>query len=195
MNPIAEVSRGPLTSTTSIPPPSSPALQAETSKTNNRTGRERFTRGRLGTGSHLLHSGLPPYHRPPMPSLLLVTDSDWVVRDVDTALAIGGWDMSVVSDPRTVVDAVEETRYDAVIVDLQVGSMGGMAIIRAIRASAASSKQPAPRTVLLLDRSADRFLAARALADASVLKPIAASDLRIALATTQPVVLAGSEEE
>ena len=45
-----------------------------------------------------------------------------------------------------------------------------------------------PRIVLLLDRSADRFLAHRAGADACVLKPIDSADLRQALA-------AGTDEE
>jgi hypothetical protein len=53
-----------------------------------------------------------------------------------------------------------------------------------------------PRIVLLLDRSADRFLAKRALADDSVLKPFGATDLRNAI---DPPMLAtrhaGDEEE
>ena len=65
------------------------------------------------------------------------------------------------------------------IVDMQVGSMGGMAVVRDIRQSFDETSRP--RTVLLLDRSADEFLARRAGADAFVLKPITASELREAL--------------
>jgi DNA-binding response OmpR family regulator len=68
---------------------------------------------------------------------------------------------------------------DAVIVDMQVQSMGGMAVVRDIRAAFQSG--PRPRTVLLLDRSADTFLAKRAGADAWVLKPFQDSELRTAL--------------
>lgn len=65
---------------------------------------------------------------------------------------------------------------DAVIIDMQVQSMGGMAIVRSIRANFQDS--PPPRMVLLMDRSADAFLAHRAMADAAVLKPIVASELK-----------------
>jgi AmiR/NasT family two-component response regulator len=65
-------------------------------------------------------------------------------------------------------------------------------VVRSIRQ--ATDLTDRPRMVLLLDRSADEFLARRAGADASVLKPFDASDLRKAL-TQQPVAVVGSDEE
>lgn len=118
-----------------------------------------------------------------MPRLVLVADTTWVVNEVSTALAAGEWEIEVATDPRAAVTLVEESRPDAVITDLQVDSKGGMAVIRAIR----QLPGPRPRLVMLLDRSADAFLAGRAGADAHVLKPIKAFDLRRALA--------GDEEE
>lgn len=114
-----------------------------------------------------------------MPTALLVTDAAWVANDVRAALAVDQWEISELDDPKMAAEIADHTRPDAVIVDMQVRSMGGMAIIRAIRA--AFQESPAPRTVLLLDRSADRFLAKRARADAAVLKPIVADELREAL--------------
>jgi DNA-binding response OmpR family regulator len=67
-----------------------------------------------------------------------------------------------------------------VIVDLQVKNMGGMAVVRDIRATVAPEKMP--RLVILLDRTVDGFLAKRAGADAWVVKPFTDHDLRTALA-------------
>lgn len=114
-----------------------------------------------------------------MPTALLVTDAAWVANDVRAALGVGHWEISELDDPKMAAEIADHTRPDAVIVDMQVKSMGGMAIIRAIKAVFQNSA--GPRTVLLLDRSADRFLAKRALADAAVLKPIVADELREAL--------------
>lgn len=104
---------------------------------------------------------------------------------------MGSWQITETDDPHSVTDLLGESRVDAVIVDMQVGSKGGMAVIRAIRQ--ATDANTRPRTILLLDRSADRFLARRAGADAAVLKPFDAPELRDALGM-QPV-LAGQEEE
>lgn len=114
-----------------------------------------------------------------MPTAMLVTDSEWVTNDVHAALSLGDWEVEEIDDPRTVVTSVEETSPEVVIVDMQVTSMGGMAIIRDIRSMVGPEERP--RTVLLLDRSADEFLAGRAGADASVLKPFDAAELRKAL--------------
>jgi DNA-binding response OmpR family regulator len=64
------------------------------------------------------------------------------------------------------------------VIDMQVGSMGGMAVVRRLREAIAMRQIEPTRLILLLDRSADRFLAKRSGADASVLKPFTAQDLR-----------------
>lgn len=127
-----------------------------------------------------------------MSKVLLVADADWVINEVRSALALGDWDLEIVGDPHRVTDIVEEEEPDAVIVDLQVASMGGMAIIRSIRQTFDGPRRP--RTVLLLDRSADEFIARRAGADARVPKPINSSVLRAAL-SPQTVSRGAPEEE
>lgn len=117
----------------------------------------------------------------PMPTALLITDSNWVTNDVRSALAVDNWIVDTVEDPREAAEVVTSTSPDAVIIDLQVGSMGGMAIIRSIRAEYQTSFPP--KMILLLDRSADRFLAKRARADGAVLKPIDPDNLRTLLRT------------
>jgi DNA-binding response OmpR family regulator len=124
-----------------------------------------------------------------MPTVLVVADGSWVTNEVRSALSVGSWQIEEIDDPRSVNDRLEESRFDAVIVDMQVGSKGGMAVVRSIRQ--ATDALDRPRTVLLLDRTADQFLARRAGADASVLKPINAADLRAALGMRRLVPAAG----
>jgi DNA-binding response OmpR family regulator len=127
-----------------------------------------------------------------MPTVLVVADGSWVTNEVRSALTVGSWEIEEIDDPRSVADRITQSRVDAVIIDMQVGSKGGMAVIRSIRQ--ATDELSRPRTVLLLDRSADGFLARRSGADASVLKPVNAVELREALGMRQPVP-AGDEEE
>lgn len=114
-----------------------------------------------------------------MPKALLVSDTPWVVNEVVASLSVGGWEVEATDDPTQAATKAAEGGVDAVIVDMQVQSMGGMAVIRDIRA--AFQKGPRPRTVLLLDRSADSFLAKRAGADAWVIKPFQDAELRAAV--------------
>lgn len=113
-----------------------------------------------------------------MPSILLVADDAWVQNQVRSALS-GDSDRVVVSeDPKAVVDLASESPFDIAIIDLQVQSMGGMAVTRALRDAVAGGDVPPLRIILLLDRSADAFLAKRAGVDAHLVKPFTAQDLR-----------------
>ena len=115
---------------------------------------------------------------------LLVADADWVRNDVLAGL--DGHDIMHADDPATVADYAGSV--DLVIADMQVGSMGGMAITRAVKdAWLRAGMAPVP-IVLLLDRSADEFLARRSGADGWLTKPFTAQDLRSTLEAT----LAGS---
>jgi len=114
-----------------------------------------------------------------MSKVLLVADGSWVINEVRSSLTLGDWEIDEVSDPRQTSTLAKEYQAEAVIVDMQVGSMGGMAVVRDIRQSFDEASRP--RTVLLLDRAADEFIARRAGADSCVLKPITASELRRAL--------------
>ena len=114
-----------------------------------------------------------------MPKALLVCDTPWVVNEVLSSLSLDSWEVETTNDPNQAASKAAEGGVDAVIVDMQVQSMGGMAVIRDVRAAFQSG--PRPRTVLLLDRSADTFLAKRAGADAWVVKPFQDAELRAAL--------------
>lgn len=114
-----------------------------------------------------------------MPRVLVVADTEWVINDVNAALGLGGWEIETLADPTQAATTASTTVPDAVIVDMQISQMGGMAVIRHIRE--VHEGERAPRLVLLLDRAADTFLAKRAGADAWLVKPFDAHDLREAL--------------
>lgn len=123
-----------------------------------------------------------------MTKVLAVADADWVMRGLRAALSDPSFEIIEHEDPRTLLDAIVDSAPDVVVSDLQVGSMGGMAITRAVRQAAALEEIPATPVVLLLDRGADAFLARRAGAAGWVGKPINAFELRdvIAAARVEP---------
>ena len=94
-------------------------------------------------------------------------------------------------DPATAADTAVEHAVDAVIVDLQLKAMGGMAVTRAVRNATGTRDDSGIPVVLLLDRSADVFLARRAGASAWVTKPFTSHELGAAIATATTTAEAG----
>jgi len=116
-----------------------------------------------------------------MADILLVTDVSWVANAVSAALAQARFSVSIMDDPRAVADLLPDSKPDVVLVDLQVGSMGGMAVTRALRDAAAIADSIRPAVILLLDRDADAFLAGRSGADGWIRKPFSSDALRVAI--------------
>lgn len=113
---------------------------------------------------------------------LVVCDAEWVRTDVHAALTDPGTVLVDVDDPATTPARAEDENVDIVVADFQVGSMGGMAITRAMMESSSRRGTTSVPVVLLLDRTADAFLAKRAGAAAWVRKPFTAFELRAAVA-------------
>src|SRR3990172_1400318 len=116
-----------------------------------------------------------------MADIIVVADTTWVINDVRAALGEDRFTIHEITDPRAVVEAVREGTPTAVIVDFQVGSMGGMALTRAVRDAFSAGTEAAPPVILLLDRDADAFLAGRSGAAPWVRKPFSSADLRSAI--------------
>lgn len=118
-----------------------------------------------------------------MPSrILVVADEPWVRNEVHAALTQPQFELVDHADPETVIDAIVANEIDAVVADLQVASMGGMAVTRAVLQRASLDGRAATPVIILLDRAADAFLAKRAGAKAWVQKPFTARQLRDAIA-------------
>ncbi|HEX9978081.1 MAG TPA: response regulator [Acidimicrobiia bacterium] len=113
-----------------------------------------------------------------MADILVVADTAWVVNDVRAALNDGRTTVREIADPRSVVDAVKEQTPAVILVDLQIGSMGGMAVTRAVRDAFPMGTASAPPVILMLDRDADAFLAGRSGAAGWVRKPFSSGELR-----------------
>ena len=114
-----------------------------------------------------------------MSKILLVADSASVRDRVHAALS--GADVTIIdhTDPKTAAATAYLERVDSVLVDMQVGSMGAMAVSRAVRSAAGND--PAIPVTVLLDRKADAFLAKRAGALNWVSKDQSPTELRRAV--------------
>ena len=118
-----------------------------------------------------------------MPAVLLATDADWIFDEVDAALASDEHHGVPGAPGVDVLPAIAEVDADLVILDLQIGNMGGMATCMTIRNEEGADRLPITAVLMLLDRAADMFLAHRADADGWVIKPLDAFRLRRATAT------------
>jgi DNA-binding response OmpR family regulator len=116
-----------------------------------------------------------------MPSLLLVADAEWVRNDVKAAVTDPTTSVDAIDDPKAATERAAERHYDVIVVDMQVGSMGGMAITRLLHDAMATEAIERTPVVMLLDRKADEFLARRAGANAFLVKPFTSQELRSAL--------------
>lgn len=110
--------------------------------------------------------------------ILLATDADWIVDEVTAALGGPDTTFTVCSDGRVVSGVVKQRTPDLAILDLQVGSMGGMATAMALRLDESGGLLPHVNVLMLLDRHADVFLAQRSGADGWLIKPLDAMRLK-----------------
>lgn len=113
--------------------------------------------------------------------VLIATDADWVLNEVRSALEGAGTTFAVCRNGRDVVPAVEAKTPDVAILDLQIGSMGGVAATMALRLDESAGALGHVPVVLLLDRQADVHLARRSGAESWLIKPLDALNLRRAV--------------
>ncbi len=116
-----------------------------------------------------------------MARLLIVTDSAELEAQLASTLESGGDTIYAADSGRNVVTAVNELEPQLVILDSQIGSMGGIAISTDLRLEAGAGRAPDTKILLLLDRRADVFMARRSGADGYLVKPLNALLLRKAV--------------
>jgi two-component system response regulator MprA len=110
--------------------------------------------------------------------IIVIADEAWARNEVHAALTTPDYTLIDHSDPSTADELLVAEKPQAVVIDLQVGSMGGMAIARELHQQAALAERDEVPVVLLLDRAADAFLAKRAGVAGWVTKPFTSNDLR-----------------
>ena len=113
-----------------------------------------------------------------MTEVLIATDSDAVFAEVDAALVDESTSIERVRSGQEVAGRVAAATPDLVILDLQIGNMGGIAACLHLHHEAGAERLPDVPVLMLLDRQADVFLARRSGADGWVVKPLDAFSLR-----------------
>jgi len=113
-----------------------------------------------------------------VPTVLIATDADAVADEVAAAIEDEQTTVIRVRSGAEVAAAVGAQDPDLVVLDLQIGNMGGMAVAQLLREEADMERLPDTAILMLLDRTADVFLAKRSQADGWLFKPLDSFRLR-----------------
>jgi DNA-binding response OmpR family regulator len=113
--------------------------------------------------------------------ILIATDADWVVAELRAAVEGPDTTVRSVRSGEAVPAALRSQVPDLVVLDLQIGNMGGMATCVHLHLEAEAGRLPSVPVLMLLDRRPDVFLARRSGADGFVVKPLDAIRLRKAV--------------
>ena len=122
--------------------------------------------------------------------IVVGTDAGYVADDVVAALGGPETSFTVVREGRTVSKVVEARTPDLVVLDLQIGSMGGMAVTMGLRLDESVGRIPRLPVLMLLDREADIHLAKRCDANAWLVKPLDALTIKRTVAKVLAAVAA-----
>jgi DNA-binding response OmpR family regulator len=123
-------------------------------------------------------------------SVLIASDSVAVAAEVQSVLPASNYTTQVVTSGPDVLKVARAIPPDLIILDFQIGNMGGMATCMDIRLDTSVGANDIP-VLLLLDRRPDVFLARRAHASGWLIKPLDPIRLRKAV----QAVLAGGRYE
>ncbi|HUR23003.1 MAG TPA: response regulator [Acidimicrobiales bacterium] len=126
-----------------------------------------------------------------MPEVLVVSDSPNVREEVIASLPDAGITVRELNHGADVMPAVLEHTPDLIVLDQQIGRMGGMATTLDLHLEAGAGRAPHVPVLQLLDRRADVFLARRSEAEGWLVKPIDPMRLGRAIST----LLAGGTYE
>ncbi|MGO9875275.1 MAG: response regulator [Acidimicrobiia bacterium] len=126
-----------------------------------------------------------------MTTILVAADAQWVRDQVRSAFVGPGQEVVEVTRGQDVRDTFADIEPDLVVLDLQIGNMGGVAVAMDLRLEESGGRLPHARILLLLDRRDDVFIARRADVDLTLVKPVDAGVLRRAAA---PLLAAAAAE-
>lgn len=113
-----------------------------------------------------------------MPDVLIATDADWIFDDVDAALSDEDTRVVRVREGRQVSEAARAADPVLIVLDMQIGNMGGIATALNLEQEFEDGSTPEAPILLLLDRPADVPLARRWGVDGWLVKPLDAFRLR-----------------
>jgi DNA-binding response OmpR family regulator len=110
--------------------------------------------------------------------VLIATDADWIYDEVDAALADDETRVVRVRAGREVSAAVDQVQPALIVLDLQIGNMGGIATALDLEQKFEDRDTLRPPILLLLDRPADVPLARRTGVEGWMVKPLDSFRLR-----------------
>jgi DNA-binding NarL/FixJ family response regulator len=117
----------------------------------------------------------------PMAKVLIVADDPHVRAEVRSVLGEPDDEVLELTEGLAVTPTVKAHPVDLVVVDLQVGNMGGMAACLDLRLESSAGRMPHVPVLMLLDRRADVHLARRSGAEGFLVKPLDPIRLRRAV--------------
>jgi CheY-like chemotaxis protein len=116
-----------------------------------------------------------------VPGILVASDAPSVRSEIVAVVGTRDNEVRQVGSGPEVLSAVAEEAPDLVVVDMQMGNMGGMAVCLDLRLEESYGALPHVPVLMLLDRRADVFLARRSGAEGWLVKPL--DPIRIRRAT------------
>ena len=116
-----------------------------------------------------------------MARILVASDAPSVRREIASVTRSDDVEVVEASTGPDVVRMVHEDPPDLVVVDMQMGNMGGMAVCLELRLEESYLDIPHVPVLMLLDRRPDVFLARRSGAEGWLVKPL--DPLRVRRAT------------
>jgi DNA-binding response OmpR family regulator len=114
-------------------------------------------------------------------TILVASDAPTVRAEVASIAGRPDIDIREARSGPEVMTSVAESLPDLVVVDLQMGNMGGMAVCLELRLEASYGKIGHVPVLMLLDRRPDVFLARRSGAEGWLVKPLDPIRLRQAI--------------
>jgi DNA-binding response OmpR family regulator len=117
-----------------------------------------------------------------VPDILIATDSARLFDEIRSIVEGGDTTVRWLRRGEDVRDEMNARPADLVIVDMQIGTMGGIAVALDLRLEADAGRLEARPVLLVLDRRPDVFMARRSGAHGWIIKPLDPIRLRKAVA-------------
>jgi DNA-binding response OmpR family regulator len=117
-----------------------------------------------------------------VPEILIAADAQSVYDELQSVLEAPGTTIRWIRRGEAVRDEINARPADLVIADMQIGTMGGVAIALDLRLEADAGRLDPCPVLLVLDRRPDVFMARRSGADGWLLKPLDPIRIRTAVA-------------
>ena len=116
-----------------------------------------------------------------MQTILVASDAPSLRREIEAVISGPDVEVHAVTSGPEVIAFVTDEAPDLVIVDMQMGNMGGMAVCHELRLQESYDALEHVAVLMLLDRRPDVFLARRSGAEGWLVKPLDPIRLRRAV--------------